>query len=175
MYIISFTPKLRGDFTGKMYITANTFALIRADYRYSEGKDGTDFSLLGIDYCEDQFVGSVLFEKKGDRYALKYFSKKTGNTFSIERPFGLVKKRKRFMFDKKLCEIKIKLSIEMETESLVEVLIIDEEEISKDEFLAFKPLREFELQKVDKFDDKLWEGHTIIEPTKQMKEYQKQD
>ncbi len=31
-----------------------------------------------------------------------------------------------------------------------------------------------EIIYVDQFDDKLWSGYSIIEPTKQMREYRKQ-
>ena len=46
-----------------MYISTETYALIRADYDYAPDKTGRDIHLLGIGYTENQFSGSIFFEK----------------------------------------------------------------------------------------------------------------
>lgn len=74
VYIINFQPKKKGHFEGKVFITTDTFALLKASYQYSEGKTGKDFNFLGMGYTEANFKGSIYFEKKSDTYKLKYFS-----------------------------------------------------------------------------------------------------
>jgi len=175
VYIIDFTPKSSGHYTGRMFISINTFALIRADYEYAPGKTGRDIHLLGIGYTETQFSGSIYFEKKESNYNLKYFSFKQGSRASIDRNVALMKKRKRFLFDKKLKELKVGIFFSIIMEESIEYLVLDDEEISGHQFAGFEQKKTMEVIYVDQFDDKLWQGFSIIEPTRQMKEYKKQE
>ena len=54
-----------------MYISIRTYALVRADYEYAEGKTGRDIHLFGIGYTENEFSGSIYFEKKEENYILQ--------------------------------------------------------------------------------------------------------
>lgn len=174
VYIIDFKPKSSGVYRGRMYISIASYALIRADYAYALGKTGRDFHLLGIGYTETQFNGSIYFEKKDETYSLKYFSYKIANSVSIERKVSLLKKKKRLLFDKKLEELKLDILFALDTEESIEYLVLDDKEISKQQYDAFKQVKYMDVIYVDQFDDKLWSGFSIIEPTKQMKEYKKQ-
>ena len=174
VYIIDFTPKSSGKFIGRIYISMSTYALVRADYEFDKDKLGRDFHMFGIGYTENQFSGSIYFEKKGDNYVLKYYSKKTGFSASIQRDFSLIKKRERFLFDKKLNEIKVGIDISMNQEESVEYLVLDRTEISQEQFSDFTQKERMEIIYVDQFDDSLWKGFAIIEPTEQMREYKKQ-
>ncbi len=173
VYIIDFEPGSRGRYTGRLYISVTSFALIRADYEYAPDKTGTDFHLLGVGYTENEFNGSIYFEKKGDAYVLKYFSRKVGSTAGFDRKLALLKIRKRFLFDKKLNELKIRLDLAVTSESLVEVLVLDQNAISLEQFTDFKPEKYMDVIFVDQFDDELWKGYSIIEPTKKMRDYKK--
>ncbi len=173
VYIIDFKPHKKGLFTGKMYIATGTYALVRADYEYEKNKTGTNRHLFGIGYKEDKFNASIYFEKNENRYQLKYCSKKQGVLVSVKRPLVLQKKKKRFLFDKKLEEIKIGINVVSRAESSYEILVIDEIEINLEQFNEFKPNKNIEIIEVDQFNDDLWKGYSIIEPTKQMKDYKK--
>ncbi len=175
VYIIDFEPDKNGMYVGRMYISVGNYALIRADYEYAPEKTGTSIHLLGIGYTENDFSGSIYFEKRNDNYVLKYFSKKVGSDASFDRNLALLKKRKRFLFDKKLMEIKIGINIAVTSESSVEVLILNEKEITQQQFDDFKQKEYMNVIYVNQFDDKLWEGYSIIEPTKQMRDYKKQN
>lgn len=175
VYIIDFTPKSSGKFIGRMYISMSTYALVRADYEFDKDKIGRDFHMFGIGYTENQFSGSIYFEKKGDNYVLKYYSKRTGFSASIERDFSLIKKRERFLFDKKLNEIKVGVDFSMNQEESVEYLVLDRTEITQKQFSDFAQKERMEVIYVDQFDDSLWKGFAIIEPIRQMREYKKQE
>jgi hypothetical protein len=175
VYIIDFTPKSRGMYVGRMFITINTFALIRADYEFAPGKTGRDIHLLGVGYTENQFSGSIYFEKKNDNYVLKYFSYKEGSVASIDRNIALMKKRKRWLFDKTLNELKVGFRMAVNNVSSLEYLVLDEEAISEQQFADFEQPERLDIIYVDQFDDQLWKGFSIIEPTRQMKEYKKQE
>ncbi|MCF8366479.1 MAG: carboxypeptidase-like regulatory domain-containing protein [Bacteroidales bacterium] len=175
VYIIDFTPKSSGHFTGRMFITTQTYALIRADYEYAPGKTGRDIHLLGFGYTETQFGGSIYFEKNNDIYTLKYFSYRRGTNASVDRNFSLIKKRKKFFIDKKLKELKVGFYISMAVDESFEYLVLDSQSISLDQFNACEQKKTMDIIYVDQFDDKLWKGYSIIEPTQQMKEYKKQE
>jgi hypothetical protein len=151
-----------------------SYALIKADYTYASGKNGRDLSLLGVSYSEDQFKGSIYFQKKDGIYKLKYFSQTEGTSVGLDRSIALLKKKKRWLFDKKLNEIKVGINLEIESSSLVEFLILDEDEISQDKFANFKQQEYMDVIYVDQFDENLWKEYSIIEPTQKMREYRKQ-
>ena len=174
VYIIDFIPKSGGEFTGRMYISMSTYALIRADYEYAPDKTGRDFHMFGVGYTENMFSGSIYFEKQDSTYSLKYFSKKAGSFATFDRNIAILKKRKRFLFDKKLKEIKIGVEMALNSEQSVEILFLSDNEITHQQFLDFEQKEKMEIIYVDQFDDKLWQGYSIIEPTKKMREYKKQ-
>lgn len=174
VYIIDFTPRNSGRYRGRMYIARESFALIRADYAYSEGKTGQNIHLLGIGYTETQFTGSIYFEKKNNTYELKYFSYKSSERVSIERSFALVKKKTRPLFDKKLMELKLGLIFTIETEESKEYLVLDSQQINQEEYNAVKQEKFMNTLFVEQYSDMLWNGYPIIEPTQRMKEYKKQ-
>ncbi len=175
VYIIDFTPKSGGEYIGRAYISTTTYALIRADYVYAEGKTGRDLHLFGIGYTEDEFKASIYFENHEGNYQLKYFSKQTGNQVTFDRNIALIKKRKRWLMDKTLLEIKVNLDFEVHVEESVEFLFIDHQPITDIQFNQFKPSKKMKIQYIEQFTDELWKGYSIIEPTKTMREYKKQD
>ncbi len=174
VYIIDFSPRSSGMYIGRIYVSAGTYALLRADYEYAPGKTGRDIHLLGVGYTETQFSGSIYFERKNDNYELKYFSKKAGATVSFDRNIALLKKRKRTFFDKTLNEFKVGLDIKVDEESSYEYLVLDEGSLTEPQFQDFKQPENMEVIYVDQFDDNLWKGYSIIEPVERMKEYKKQ-
>ncbi len=173
VYIIDFEPNNRGMYIGRMYISMETYALIKADYKYAPGKNGRDLSLLGVSYSEDQFKGSVYFQKKDGTYKLKYYSKTEGASVGFDRSIALLKKRKRWLLDKPLNEIKVGINLEIESSSLVEFLVLDENEISHNQYANFKQQEYMDVIYVDQFDEDLWKEYSIIEPTRKMREYKK--
>ena len=173
VYIINFHPNNKGIFVGRMYISMETFALVRVDYKYDIGKTGMDIQLFGIGYTENKFNVSMYFEKKENQYKLKYCSKIESSIFSFNRSIALQKKRKRFLFDKKLNEIKIGINLIGDHELSIEMLVIEEGSINQNQFNNFKEKERVDIIYVDQFNEDLWKGYTIIEPTKQMKEYKK--
>ena len=175
VYIIDFIPKGNGRYEGRMFIASETYALVRADFNYAEGKTGRDFHLLGLGYTENQFDGSIYFEKREDTYQLKYFSFRQGSRVSVDRSVILKKKKERWLFDKSLKELKIGIEMIVNTRQSIEYLILDQNRLSSEQFHAFSQPEKMEIIYVDQFDENLWRGYSIIEPTEQMREYRKQE
>ena len=173
VYIIDFKPKKKGKYKGRVFVSIETYALIRADYAYESGRTGTDIHLFGIGYSENYFSGSIYFEKKNNNYNLKYFSLERGTTTSIDRNLQLLKKRKRFLWDKTLNEVKVAVDITVIARQSVEVLIMNQMQISNKEFTDFNQKRHAKIINVDQFDDNLWKDYSIIEPTERIRDYKK--
>ncbi len=173
VYIISFTPKRRGDFEGTLYISCESYALIKAEYQYAEGRNGVNISLLGISYTESEFRVSILFEKYNGKYQLKYLFKREGEIIGVERKIALIKKRERFMLDKTVATFKVKLNYKARNLNSIELLVLSQNEITEAKFKALEQKERMKVKYVRKFDDTLWEGYSIIAPTVKMKEYQK--
>ena len=173
-FIIDFEPSGGGMYVGRMFVSRNSYALIRADYQYAPGKNGRDFNMFGVGYTESQFDGSIYFEKIDSSYVLKYFSVRNGYEVRFDRSVSLLKKKERWLIDKKVNEIKIGIEMSVSSEESYEYLVIDRKDMSSDEFKEFKENKRVEIIYVEQFDDKLWAGYPIIAPTKRMKEYKKQ-
>ena len=173
VYIIDFTPKKKGVYEGRLYVSVETFALIRADYKYAPDKLGTNIHLLGIGYTQTNFSGSIYFEKQDGNYNLKYLSYQNNYKVSIDRKIALQKKKKRFLINKKLKEIKIGLDFAQENNESIELLVVDQFQISEQDFENLKEEKYIDITYVNQFNENLWKGHTTITPTKQMKEYKK--
>lgn len=175
VYIIDFLPRRGGKYLGRMFISTTTYALIRADYEFAPESTGTDIHMFGVGYTENKFMGSIYFEKRNGFYNLKYLSKKTGSSVSFDRNVALLKKSKRMLFDKKLNEIKVGINIIVNNEESIELLVLEEKEITDKKYTDFKEKEKMDVIYVDQFDNKLWKGFAIIEPTSKMREYKKQE
>ena len=173
VYVIDFSPKEKGLLQGRLYISIETFALIRADYKYAPNKLGKEMYMLGWGFSQTNFSGSIYFEKDMNKYNLKYFSFQNTKKISVERQIALQKMKKRLLINKKLKEIKIGVDMLMEINEAIELLVIDQVKISDIVFDNFIDKKHVDVDYVNKFDKNLWRNHNIIEPTQKMKEYKK--
>lgn len=73
VYIIDFEAKSGGLYSGRAYISSESYALVRTDYKYALGKLGTDFHLLGVGYSKNGFKASISFEKIGMSFQMIHF------------------------------------------------------------------------------------------------------
>jgi hypothetical protein len=55
------------------------------------------------------------------------------------------------------------------------MLILSNKDITNQNFIDFKQNNTSKIIYVDQFNDDLWKGYNIIEPTKQMRDYKKID
>ena len=173
VYVIDFSPKEKGLYQGRLYISIETFALIRADYKYAPNKLGKEAHMFGLGFSQTNFSGSIYFEKDMSKYNLKYFSFQNNNKFSLNRKIALQKKKKRLLINKKLKEIKIGVDLVAAQKEVIELLVINKLKISDIDFENFIEKKQINVTYVNQFDKNLWKNHTIIEPTLEMKEYKK--
>ncbi|WP_044209721.1 carboxypeptidase-like regulatory domain-containing protein [Flammeovirga sp. OC4] len=173
-YKISFTPK-GGNFQGMIFVSSETFALLQMDIEYAPGKRGKHIQLLGIGFSENFKKMKVIFEKGETNYFVKYIYNQVDISFSFERNLSLLKKQKRFMFDKKLEEIKVKTNLHMSSVETRELLVLERKKITPDQFDQVKEEEIVKVKREQKNSLDLWEGGTIITPTKSLEQYQRKE
>ena len=173
VYVIDFSPKEKGLFIGRLYISIETSALIRADYEYAPNKLGDEMNMFGLGLAQTNFSGSIYFEKDINKYNLKYFSFQNTKKISVKRQIALQKMKKRLLINKKIKEIKIGVDMLMEINETIELLVIDQAKISDIVFDNFIEKEHVNVDYVNQFDKNLWKNYNIIEPTQKMKEYKK--
>lgn len=170
-YEVNFIGRMGKDYQGVIYISTKNFAVLRIEYHLKKRKEEKGFKLLGITYNESDDSGLLLYEKDELGYYLKYAMNQQVSNFKVRRPFQLKQKGKGFILNKRINQIKIDLNIQGREESCQETLVVNRKSINPSEF---KILEETiaPTEKITEYSDSLWEGYSIIEPTKQMKEYQ---
>ncbi len=173
VFIIDFSPKRSGKFKGKLYITMKTYALIRADFEYAPNKHGFSIQLFGVGYRKTGYKGSILFEKIGETYQVKYFTYSESERFSFDRPIALLKKRKRFLFNKTLKKLKINLDMAAQSGTTIEMFFLNNTPITEETWKSFKQEKYTDIKYVTQFSEDIWKGYSIIEPTKKMRDYKK--
>lgn len=173
VYIIDFYPKEKGLYQGRMYININNYAILKADFSYPKEKVGTQFKLFGIGYTQSNSKLSVSFEKINNSYQVKYFSHQLNHDFSFNRKVSLQKLKSRFLFDKKVHEIKVDINLNASSLNSFEYLAINTSHISTEDFDNFIEIKDLNKIYVEQFSSDLWKGYPIIQPTEKMKQYKK--
>ncbi|MBT3748192.1 MAG: hypothetical protein HOG34_04345, partial [Bacteroidetes bacterium] len=170
-YALSFSGMVGGDYNGMIYISIESYAILRIEYSLKERKKEKGIKLLGINFNEEEDAGLLLYEKDKFGYFLKYSMRHSASRWGIKRPFEIIRKQKRFPLNKKLYEIALDMNVQGYQESTNETLVIFRENYNEESFEAIQE-RGVKPERITSHSDSIWEGYSIIEPTKQMKEYQ---
>lgn len=170
-YSLSFTGIVGADYHGMIYISIETYAILRIEFSLKERKKEKGIKLLGVNFNEEEDAGLLLYEKDKFGYFMKYSMRKSANRYGVKRPFEIIRKEKRFPLNKKLHEIALDMNLQGFQESCFETLVVFREKFNKEIFEAIQE-RGVKPERITSHSDSIWEGYSIIEPTKQMKEYQ---
>lgn len=174
-YVIHFTPeKRKGKYAGTVCVSVLNYALLQVDYKFAEGKTGTGMSLLGVEYLVADRSGHVIYEKGKQGYYLKYLSRESNEHFAIDRKISVMQKTENGLFDKTLQEVKLRLNLDVTFEQKKELLVVSYRDISVDDYNEIVEPEVYKLKKVSKYAADIWDGSSILEPTKALKEYQQQ-
>ncbi|MCX6225509.1 MAG: hypothetical protein NTV01_12300 [Bacteroidia bacterium] len=154
-----------------IYISIESYAILRIEYSLRERKKDNGFDLLGISYSEEKDDGLLLWEKDNLGYYLKY-SMRTGSTgYGVDRSFEIIRKQKRPILNKKLNEAALRMNLQVLQEACYETLVVYRESSSEEKFKRIQE-KGVKPERITSYSDTIWKGYSIIEPTKQMKEYQ---
>lgn len=170
IYVLSFVPrKSKAKFTGKLYISASDYAVLKADYSFSEGKEGRKFNmklLLGIKYLENRNEGTIIFKIRTDgKYHPYYVKREYGNFVYLHRPLKFIensKERNKVVFDFKL---------EGDGREKKELLLLGNEILNLSEYKNLKEHTTIPYSLLKQFEPTIWQNNQIIEPLEEMKNF----
>ncbi len=175
VYIIDFTPEKRGMYSGRFFVSATSYALIKADFSLAPGKTGKEIELLGITYREKARSASIYFEKTDHRYQVKYISTSKDDFVAFDRNVKLQKKKRSFLFDRTIEEIKVHFDFSLNNIESIDILMLDRFEVPPEEYRKLKENKTLDILYVNEFQDSVWKEYSIIEPTQQMKNYKRRE
>lgn len=175
VYEITFSPKVRGLFEGKLYVSTSTYAILQLDFAYAEGKQSEKIQILGIGHAMDLKRGRVIYERAKTGYYPKYIYAQEKEWASIERSFSVMKKQKRFLKDKELNEMKFKTQLFFDINSYRELLVLDREEIAAQEFESAKQPKQMKFRKEYAYSPEMWKNRTVLAPTAELQKFKRSE
>lgn len=171
VYVLSFKPrKSKAKHTGKLYVSATDYAVVRCDYTLAEGKklNGLNMKfLLGIKVFENINKGTLIFKKNpiSSGYYLQYASSESGQYFYINRPLKFIE-----LTDSEKDVVAFDLKVEGNSVEKTEYLNISKSEIDETDYEKVKE-EEFNYTKLQRYDPKIWKDFVSIEPLEEMKQF----
>ncbi len=171
VYHITFQPKNRGLFKGEIFIDSDDFGVHQVSFEYVAGKYSERFQVLGMGHSMDYKKGHVIFQKNDGGYFVKYIKSEQKERASIDRNFSIMKKEKRFMWDKTLNEIKMHATMNFDMHNQWELLIMDNESIDQEKIANIEQPKFVKFKKQLVYDPKMWERGTVIVPTAELKAF----
>jgi len=171
VYHITFTPKNRGLFQGEIFVDSEDFGVHQVSYEFTDGKYSERFQVLGMGHSMDYKKGHVIFQKTESGYYTKYIRAEQKERASIDRDFTIMKKEKRFMWDKTLNEIKMHAEMSFDMHNQWELLIMDNEPFDPQRISAIEQPKFVRFKKKLVYDPKMWENRTVLVPTAELKQF----
>jgi len=173
VYKISFEPKEQGIFQGVLYIATTNYAILQLDYEFATGKSIENINLLGIGHKVNYKKAQVIYEKLDTGYYVKYVNAEKREFFSVDRDFFMVKKEKRFLFDKALNKIKFALDMQFETKNGWELLVIHRQNLTKEAFELVKEPEKMTIKKEFVYSMDMWDHGSLIVPNTALKKFRR--
>lgn len=173
-YIISFTPrKGKAKYTGEIYVSDNTYAITRTNYKYYKNRHGEKLNLrlvLGVKYNANVSEGTIIFEKdSSNTYHPKYINRTTGSYFFVSRPLKFIENssnRYKVSFDFK---------IEGDANNKEELLITGNKPLTLLDFQAEKQAKKTPILKLNTYEKTIWGDEGVLEPSLEMKGFKVED
>ena len=169
-YIISYQPrKSKAKYTGKLFISEDTYALTRIDYAYYKDRHGEKLNLklvLGIKFIANMSEGTLLFEKNSNnKYHPKYLKQTIGAYFYVNRDLKFIENSRARN------KTSISFIIEGQNRNKEELLFTSNNKVTLDDFNAIKQPKVVPYILLNQFENTIWENEEILEPLQEMKNF----
>lgn len=170
VYVISFHPKRRADFKGKVYIDALDYGVHRIEYENVNPLK--KFRLFGISTAEDIYRGKMIFAKNEEgKYRLSYLEREQGETVGIDRPLTIIEKNRHVPGRNKQNELDLDLDMIFREVKKVQLVVYEDNPLHASEYHALKEQEGFDYQKFKSYNPEFWTGYNIIEPNAAIKQF----
>lgn len=169
-HVINFKPKNgKAKYTGQLFISDDTYAITRVDYKYYKNRHGAKVNLrliLGVKYIENLSTGTLLFEKDSSNiYHPKYLKRTTGSYFYVNRDVKFIENSRARN------KVSFSFKIEGDNRNKEELLFTANSKLSIPDFEAIKQEKVAPYKQLSRFEKTIWENEEIIEPLKEMKTF----
>jgi hypothetical protein len=178
VYKISFRPDEglfagNGKMAGTMYVSADSFAILMADYQFAEGEHGFNLNLkfiAGVAFKEKGKSGKIIFQKnERGKYIPKYIKKQRKAYAYLER-FFVFKENDENKNDR--MKVKFELTVEMDQDEVQEWLVVSNKSITEAEFAAFEENEGIPVEETTTYNPEIWKDYNILAPTEAIREYE---
>ena len=170
VYIITFFPrKAKAKYTGTLYITDETYAIIKLNYAFGKGKRGEKFNmrlLLGVKYVENINSGTIIFSKNDQgKYQPQYIKEEVGNFFYVNRPLKFIEN------SPSKHKVSFNFLVEGGTRDKREAYFISNSALDQTLFNAYAEPKTVPFVKLKQYDPGIWKAYNAIEPLEEMKRF----
>ncbi|QRM90443.1 carboxypeptidase-like regulatory domain-containing protein [Lacinutrix sp. WUR7] len=170
VYIIAFKPKRSSAlYTGSLYVSNDTFAVIRADYDFYENRIGDKLNLrllLGIKYIEKNKKGIVVYKKWDDNfYYPSYINTQIDRYFYVNRPIKFIEN------DNSRNKVAFNFKIEGTFKGKSELLIISRSDLQTTDFTNYTEKTRIDYENPKAYDATIWSDYNVLEPLNDMKNF----
>ncbi|NNF19066.1 MAG: hypothetical protein HKN61_04765 [Flavobacteriaceae bacterium] len=171
IHVISFEPnKGKAKYSGKFFVNADNFALVKTDYAYAPGKRGAKFNLkllLGVKFIENIENGTIIY-KRGEqgKYRPSYILHNEGIYVYVHRPFKFIENspaKNKVRFDFKMAGNFIERS---------ELLISSSDPLAPGAYEQVQDSEKVKFLELKKYDPTLWQDTEILQPLQEMKNFE---
>ncbi|WP_425075495.1 carboxypeptidase-like regulatory domain-containing protein [Psychroserpens sp. S379A] len=174
LYLIHFEPKRsKAHFTGNIYVSEDSHAILKLDYKYAKGKRGEKLNLrlvLGIKYVENVNQGTIIYKKSENGfYEPRYIKSESGEYFYLNRPLKFIENsenRNKTSFN---------IKIEGSTVNREELLFTEVKHIDLDVFKNLQEPKSIPYELLRKYDANKWTGQETIAPSVELKSFEAND
>ena len=170
VYIIDFKPKRSSAlYSGTMYVSNETYAVLRADYRFYKNRVGEKLNLrliLGVKYIEKNKKGIVVFKKgEDDYYYPSYINHQIDRYFYVNRPIKFIDN------DNSSNKVAFNFKIEGTFKGKSELLIISRKDLGSSDYSGFIEKTKIDYEKPKIYNASIWSNYNVLEPLNDMKNF----
>jgi hypothetical protein len=170
VYVISFEPKWRSDFKGKIFVNTADYGIHRLEYE--NVKPLKKFRLFGISALDDVYRGRLIFVKnEAGKYQLSYMEREKGESVGIDRPLTIIEKNKYVPGRRKQNELDLDLDLRMSQVERVQVVVYEQEGVQPAVYETLPKNTDFTYEKFKVYNPEFWKGNNIMEPNAAIKKF----
>lgn len=170
VYLITFKPnRSSANFTGTLYVSEDTYGVLKLDYSYAKGKQGNKLNLkllFGVKYIENVSTGTIIYTINDQNlYEPRYIKSESGQYFYLNRSLKFIENssdRNKTTFDCKIVG---------NTMSREEILFSSIHTLNRTEFDTLEEKKVIAYDVLRKYDASNWSGKQTLAPTAELKTF----
>jgi hypothetical protein len=172
VYEITFSPRRsKAKYTGKLYISDESFAVIKLNFKMLPNKklEGTNLKWLGVSYKLYDWNGTLEFYQNDlGKYVPKYFKQSKKLYSYIKIPFKFIENTKR----KNKLKFKMKTKLENIFIQKHEYVFLENKSLKNSDYNKIVMKKEAPLIKLKKYNPQIWGKYNIPAPTQSLLEFE---